>query len=394
LKISRRISLTEISGEPFRIFFPAGVLAGVLGVAIWPLYFWGALEFYPGQTHARIMVYGFFGGFILGFLGTAMPRMLSGDPFRPIETLSLLVLHGVMVLSLAAGQIFLGETLFLVLLAGFFICVAFRVARRKDTPPPGFVMVAVAFCCVVAGTILSLIQNFRELDASWITLQRLMVYQGFVLFPILGVGPFILPRFFGMPNRHDFPEALVRTREWNKKALLALAVAAIIIGSFFLEAIGWVRSAHAVRFGATFIYLFLEMPFHRAPAAGSSLGLSIRIAFISLLAGFSAVVFFPAYRVSLLHLTLVGGFAVIALVVATRVVFGHSGNLELLKKRNRWLLAAVGLILIGTATRISGDVWPNVMQSHYIYGAILWIVGVLVWSVYVLPKVLVVGTED
>ena len=121
---------------------------------------------------------------------------------------------------------------------------------------------------------------------------------------------------------------------------------------------------------------------------------SIRIAFAVLLAGFLAVSIFPEYRVSLLHLTLVGGFAVITFVVATRVVFGHSGNLERLKGRNRWLLIAVGLMLFGMATRISGDFWPKILASHYTYGAIAWIAGVLVWAFHVLPNVFVMEPED
>ena len=365
MKTLQRITLKDIGREPFRIFFPVGILAGIVGVALWPLHFSGVAEFYPGQTHARIMIYGLFGGFIFGFLGTAMPRMLSANPFRLFEVVPLLALHVGMVFSLVVGKVFLGDLLFLTLLAGFFMCVANRAGERKDTPPPGFVLVGVAFLCVLAGTILAVMQHFRELDFFWITLQRLFSSQGFVLLPILGIGPFILPRFFGMPNRHDFPETLLPAKEWMNKALLAVATAVVIIASFFLEALGWPLSAHGVRFGATLCYLILEMPFHRAPEAGNALGLSIRVAFIGLLAGFLAVVFFPVYRVSLLHLTLVGGFAVVAMVVATRVVFGHSGNLALLKKRNRWLLVAVGLMWLGMATRISGDFWPKVMQSHY-----------------------------
>ena len=340
------------------------------------------------------MAYGLFGGFIFGFLGTAMPRMLSANPFRLIEVIPLLALHLAMVFSLAAGKVFFGDALFLVLLVCFFGCLAIRATKRKNIPPPGFVLVGVAFLCVTAGTILSVIQNFWDIDTHWITLQRLLSYQGFVLLPILGIGPFILPRFFGMPNQHDFTEALVPTKGWIKKALVALVTGAVIIGSFFIEAFGWHRTAHAVRFAATLIYLILEMPFHRAPKTGNALGASIRIAFIGVLAGFLGVTFLPAYRVSLLHLTLVGGFAVIMFVVATRVVFGHSGNIALLKGRNRWLLIAVGLMLFGMATRMSGDFWPRVLQSHYIYGAILWIAGVLLWSVYVLPKVLTADTEE
>ena len=119
----------------------------------------------------------------------------------------------------------------------------------------------------------------------------------------------------------------------------------------------------------------------------------MRIAFAALVSGFLLGALFPVYRVGLLHLTLIGGFAIITFTVATRVIFGHSGNLEKLKGPNRWLLGAVGLMLFGMATRISGDLWPKIMASHYIYGATLWIGGVLLWSAFVLPKILAVETE-
>ena len=86
--------------------------------------------------------------------------------------------------------------------------------------------------------------------------------------------------------------------------------------------------AHAIRFGTTLIYLFIEFPFMLAPKFGSALGASLRIAFALLVSGFIFIALFPAFRVGLLHLTLVGGFATITFSVATRVLFGHSGNLR------------------------------------------------------------------
>jgi uncharacterized protein involved in response to NO len=389
----RRIALKDLGKEPFRIFFPAAVLSGLIGVALWPLYFGGISDWYPGQNHARIMACGFFGGFIFGFLGTAMPRMLSAKPLGTGQTIALLSIYAAMVLSFAAGRIVLGDTLFLALLCFFVLGMAARAKQRKDTPPPGFVLVGLAFGCITAGTVLAILGNYREIDLVWMNLQRLLSYQGFVLLPILGIGPFILPRFFGLQSAHDFPEALVPSPDWKRKAILALVTGVVIISSFFIEAVGWHRVAHAIRFLATLVYLALEMPFHRAPAAGSALGASIRVAFVILLTGFISVSVFPQYRVSLLHLSLIGGFAIITFVVATRVVFGHSGYLERLKGPNRWLLVAVGLMLFGMATRISGDFWPKIMASHYIYGAIAWIAGVLLWSCYALPKVLKVDVE-
>jgi uncharacterized protein involved in response to NO len=119
----------------------------------------------------------------------------------------------------------------------------------------------------------------------------------------------------------------------------------------------------------------------------------LRVAFAALVSGFIAVALWPAFRVSLLHLTLIGGFAVVTFTVATRVVFGHSGNLEKLHGRNWWMLVAVALMLLGMATRISGDFWPRILVTHYSIGAVIWITGVLVWSWFVLPKVLRADNE-
>jgi hypothetical protein len=340
------------------------------------------------------MAYGLFGGFIFGFLGTAMPRMLSAHPLRSVEVLGLVTIYMAMVISFLNANISAGDALLVLLLCGFIGCLASRARTRKDTPPPGFVLVVLSFLCVIAGAILSLVPIESEASFNWLHLQHLLSYQGFVLLPILGIGPFILPRFFGLESTHDFPEALRPLPSWSRKALLALTVGLIIIGSFFLEAAAWYQTAYALRFLTVLVYVWLEMPFQRGPKTGNALGASIRISFLSLLAGLLAISLFPAYRVALLHLTLVGGFAVITFVVATRVVFGHSGNIAKLKGRIRWVWISVGAMLLGMATRISGDFWPAIMASHYNYGAILWIAGVLLWSAYVLPKVLVADRSE
>jgi uncharacterized protein involved in response to NO len=212
--------------------------------------------------------------------------------------------------------------------------------------------------------------------------------------PILGIGPFILPRFFGMPSQHDLQESITVPAGWGKKALVSLSAGLLIIGSFIIEAAGHYRTAHLVRFGTVVIYFAFELPLHHAPKATDTIGVCLRLALAMLLAGFLAVALFPAYRVGLLHLTLVGGFAVITFIVATRVVFGHSGQLQSLRQRNNWLLIAVSLMLLGMATRLSGDLWPRLLVSHYSYGALVWVLGVLLWALKVLPKVTCLGLEQ
>jgi len=51
------------------------------------------------------------------------------------------------------------------------------------------------------------------------------------------------------------------------------------------------------------------------------------------------------------------------------------------------------LMLIGMITRISGDLVPSTMASHYLYGALCWAGGLILWAVCVLPGVLVPDSE-
>ena len=382
-----KVTREDIGKEPFRIFFPAGVVAGIIGVALWPLHFLGVVSYYPGQAHVRLMAYGFFGAFIFGFLGTALPRMLSARPLGFRNVMMLAGLYCWVVGTFSFGKILWGDVFLLVLLLFFLGLVVTRAASRKDTPPPGFVLVGLAWLCVLTGAVLAVAQSRMELPVFWVNLQRLLSSQGFVLLPILGIGPFLLPRFFGLESTHDFPEMQRPSGLWMRKALFALGTGCVIIVSFLLEARGDFRIAHGIRFVASLVYLAVEFPFAKAPKLASALGASLHLAFAILLTGFLTVTFFPEYRVGLLHLTLVGGFAVITFVVATRVVFGHSGNLQKLKTGNWWLIAAVGMMLFGMATRISGDFWPKIMASHYNYGALMWAGGVFLWAVKVLPKV-------
>jgi uncharacterized protein involved in response to NO len=391
-----RIGLKDIAIEPFRIFLPAAVLVGILAVSLWPLHFGGIVAFYPGIAHAQLMAHGFFGGFIFGVLGTGLPRMLSVKPFSLVEVLLLFAIYAAMVVLNLSGRVTYAAMAALVLLATFFSCAIPRIIRRKDLPPPGFVLVGLALLCLAVGSGLSIAETYRaeETPVFWITLQRLLSYQGFVLLPILGVGGFLLPRFFDLPNTHEFEESRTPVPAWKRKAGLALAAGVAVIVSFFVEASGRERLGHAIRFVVVGAYLLSQVPIYRSAIHKNTIRACLTLAISLMLLGFLAVTVYPVNRVAVLHMTLVGGFAVLSFGVATRVVFGHSGNQSLLARPNRWLWVAVGLMVLGMATRISGDFFPQVRVSHYNYGAAAWIIGTVVWATYVLSKVLVRDPDD
>jgi uncharacterized protein involved in response to NO len=365
----------------------------MMGAAVWPLHFAGLLEFYPGQTHTRLMTYGFFGGFIVGFLGTALPRMVSAAPLRPIEAAVLLLNYALMLGMAVAGKLIAADASFVLLLLIFGSLLAWRLKQRRDVPPPSFVLVALGLLCAGVGACLAIWTSYNE-DAFYSgALQHLLAYQGFMLLPILGVGAFLLPRFFGAKTGQDFPESRVPPPGWTTKALIAAGVGVLIIGSFVVEVAGWSRAGPALRLLVTAWYLVREVPFYRAEAQGGAPTQVLKLALALLLTGFGATTLLPAYRVSLLHLTLVGGFTLTTLTVATRVIYGHSGKAELLARPGRWFWMMAGLMLLGMTTRISGDFLPKALASHYSYGALLWILGLLLWAFYVLPLVLVRDPE-
>jgi len=244
-----------------------------------------------------------------------------------------------------------------------------------------------ALDCLLVGGVISLLLDADEPSAFWLLLKSLLSYQGFVLLPILGVGGYLLPRFLGLPNRQDFPTSRDLPPGWLAKAGEALVVGTVIIVSFVIEALGWYRSGAGLRLVAAAAYLLREVPFYRSTGPANALSSSLKLALTLMLCGYLATLVFPVYRMALLHFTLMGGFSVVVLVVSTRVVFGHSGNKALLAQRNRWLRVSVGLIVLAMVTRVSADLWPSIMKSHFIYGAVTWAAGALLWAYYVLPKV-------
>ena len=51
------------------------------------------------------------------------------------------------------------------------------------------------------------------------------------------------------------------------------------------------------------------------------------------------------------------------------------------------LVSAAVLMLVGLASRISGDFLARIQTSHYIYAALCWLAGALIWSACVLIRV-------
>ncbi|MFN0069190.1 MAG: NnrS family protein [Limisphaerales bacterium] len=381
-----RISWSAACAEPFRLLFPAATVAGALGALMWPLHLAGWLAWYPGAGHARIMAQGFFGGFIAGFLGTALPRVLGVKPFRPWETAPLVVLHAAMVACWFIGKVPAGDVLFLLLLGWLAVALARRLPARQDVPPPGFLLVPLGLGCAAAGTVIALVLDPDAPSPALARWQHLLSYQGFLLLPAAGIAPFLLPRFFNQPQREDFPESRRPPPGWWPAAGRAAAVGALVLLSFAVEAGGRPRTGAALRAAVLGLWLAREVPWGKARVPGAVAGV-LRLALALIPTGPLLVAASPIQPVAWLHVTLMGGLGLLTLTVASRVVLGHSGQLARLHGHNRWFWGVAAIVIVAVATRVSGDLWPKIQTTHYIYAALLWAGALAWWGWRILPGV-------
>ena len=379
----------DFFGEPFRIFFPAGILIGIVGVALWPAYYGGLVITYPSTGHARLMIEGFMASFIIGFLGTAGPRMTSTSPFSQREVVALFTLE-----LLAAGLHFghahrAGDVLFVICIAFFIFTIGRRFMRRQDSPPPNFVLVALGLLNGLFGGILVALSENAVYSVTY-RIGAALLEQGFVLFPILGVAPFFMRRLLGMSLPDDLAETPRLPPGWIKRAAFALAIGLIIDATFVADVFGATTAGGLLRFGAILAYLLASLPWH----GRSFLADCLRLGIASIVLGVGVEAMWPQYRVGALHILFISAFSFVALTVAIRVVFGHSGRMDLLRKPLPFFIIAGALIFLAMLSRYVAEVAPSARTMHLVAAAVCWIVAALIWTVRVIPKVVVVESEE
>lgn len=386
----RPLYLSMCAEEPFRLFFPLATLLGISGVSLWPLFFTGLHKFYPGIMHSRLMIQGFLGGYIIGFLGTAMPRLLSARPLRGWEVWPLCGLY-----LLAAGlhighQVFAGDIAFATVLVLFAGCLLRRVHQRAELPPPGFALVGLGYVGGLAGTLLWAFGSQGWVPGEWMMMGGAWLNQGFVLLLILGVGTFLLPRFLGLPGLVPMQEERKASPAWVRRALLSLATGLVIMGSYWLEVSEptsrSVVVAPILRGVAVIGFLAVMVPVYKTPAPLRTVPLAVNLSLLAVVVGIVLPLFWPGQRVAALHVIFLGGFSLITFTVATRVVLGHSGNEHLFQGPLPVLRFATLLIVVATALRAVFDFLPERI-SGLNWASYLWMLAAVLWGCSILPKV-------
>lgn len=368
-----------LAQEPFRLFFPLGALATAGGAFLWPLFHHHLLPYYPGLAHARLMSAGL-GGFILGFLLTACPRLTSSPSLHRSELAALLSLWLAAIGLYACNKVAPGDAAFSAsLLFSLILLVGRWGFFGRDTPPPGM-PVALLGLLVGAGASAALAwEGGAWLGMHGLLAAKVLLYQALPLLPLIGIGPFLLPRFFGHGSGHSFPDSRRPPAGWWRKALVPTVAGVIVVVSIGMEAGGAARSGFVLRALAVAVALGGSAGLFRKATRLSTPGTAIRFAGASLLAGLAWASLDPDRRVGILHFLFVSGLGLAMLAVGVRVIAGHAGRHDLLEKKIVWLRVVIGLALLTAATRVSADFLPRIRWSHLDYAALTWAAVVALW---------------
>jgi uncharacterized protein involved in response to NO len=371
----RKDGLRWLAAEPYRVFFASGALWSIIGVSLWPLFYAQQIGFYPNFVHARLMIEAFGGAFVVGFLGTAGPRMATAPKLTPLELFWLFALHQASAISHLRLQHPLGDALFVALFVSLLLCLVIRVVKfRKEAPPPQMLLALTGLTFGIAGAALQL-SPATWMDPQRLRLANLLLYQGLLLPPVLGIGSFVFPRMLG----GDFGEAKTAA-QLRLKLLRAIGAAMLLVISFFLEAFGQVTLGYALRAIVAAGYLLIEVTWKTQQPGSLTTGL-----FWALILGWLGIVLAPLHdvqHVSIEHLLYIGGFGMLMLVVGSRVLFGHSGDLEGFFGKSKWVRFLVFLGVLAATTRATPAWVPSTTISHHIYAAITWALLALFWLIW------------
>jgi uncharacterized protein involved in response to NO len=371
--------------EPYLLLFPLGVALSWAGILHWLLHALGLLGAYKPVFHALTQVQGFLMSFALGFLFTMIPRRTGSAPPSAVEMTAALAAPPAVTIAAwqdwrVAAQI---AWLLLAVMVIAFAVRRFLGATSRRRPPNAFVWIPLALAMGVAGSVLIALEGRLRIEhAWWIDVGRGLLLQGMFTSLVLGVGTLALP----LMTRGEAPPDAASTGRDAAARAAHVAAALLLAASFWIGARFSLQAALLLRGAVSLGALLLSARIWRRPRAAWNARVIWTAAWMVPLGYLLAAAFPDRYR-GPLHVTFVGGFALLALAVSTQVTLGHGGRSDLLFGRPRQVLAIATLTLLATAARVMLQFDVERGPWWMAMAAGLFLTATIVWAAFLLPKI-------
>src|SRR3989338_1022957 len=131
--------------EPYRLFFPLGILLGLVGANHWSVYAAGWISQYSGFYHAALQMQGTLFCFVIGFLMTAIPRFSASYSATFPELFYFTALTLGFAVLMTIGHWVAAQICYIFSLIGMvrFIALRFLKRRMEVLPPVEFIWIPV-----------------------------------------------------------------------------------------------------------------------------------------------------------------------------------------------------------------------------------------------------------
>lgn len=378
--------LETLRRNPYRIFFPMGIVAGLLGVGHWALWTMGLPVDNMKLLHLTLQSQGFLAFFVIGFLMTAFPRF-SGTDSAALPEIALALIAGLIFLT---GEMMrnwrLSQTGFLLMLAVIPVFGGRRLPHRTKDVPPSFLLLGFGLLHAFLGGLFSFISNMGETYLYLFLVGRQMVQIGFLLCMVLGITAKLAPFLMGYTAEPGCEDGVPRfVLPWKSEINLHGLIGAILLSTFFIEP-SHPRIAMGLRALLSTLHLLLFAKIGRPLIKKTATIIFFWISCWMIPIGLWSAFLFPRYRIAALHIIFIGGFSLMIFSFGMLVVLSHSGKAMLLNGK-LWALKFVGLmVFLALGFRLAADLVPEkyIIFLHSASG--FWVVGAAVWLFYALPK--------
>lgn len=353
--------------EPYRFFFPLGIILAFVGVFIWILFNSRVLGFYPREAHAQIMYFGFLGAFVTGFLMTAIPKMtqsrraLAGEVVFATVLLILQVSLDIVNQWQQATNVYLVQNLFLI----YFILRRFLV--NKKIPFEGFIFIPFAFFMITASFLLfrfNLISHSEFLKIAG---------ECFILNLIFGIGSRLIPVLSRIAN-----STMPDQQSKMKHSTLFFVLGVIFNLTYLVEVLFHNHTAILLRALFTLFFSITYLGLLKKPTQWSSLGVGLKVALLFCIFG-TIISFFYDESLALAsrHLVYIGGISLLTLMIASRVMLAHGGvSLQYEFEFGRILVVIIFFILAGILRFISES---NTFSVYMLAAELFFLFSILLW---------------
>lgn len=372
--------------EPYRVFFPLGLLLAWFGVLHWSLHAIGVVPNYGSVFHSIVQIQGFMMCFAVGFLLTAVPRH-TGTP--PPSTASMALAVGAPIGTTIAAWFELwavSQFFWLALMVTLITFVARRLGHRRALrrPPQSFIWVPLSLLMGTAGSLLIGVYGFFGDEYFWLhDLGRLLLLQGMFIGLVLGVGGMVLP----LITRGDSPALATTSRHDRLVRAGHLTAASLLALSFWIEMAWSLQIGLALRAAVILVVLLASARIWQPPRVPGWHRILVWLAAWMIPTGYAMAAVFPAEKKAALHVVFIGGFALMAFAVGLHVILAHGGFQQLVHGRPWQVLTFGAMILVAMVLRTLVDFDRN----HFFFwvgaSAASFLVGTLFWAWLVFPRI-------